>query len=229
MSELVKQENNFLSVVQQALSNPNMDMSVLKEMLAMQKEVMAQQAIIDFNNDFSVMSNDIPVIQHTKKSYSTTYTPLEDIVNVVRPILSKNGFSVSFKNEQDEKGFVTVTCQLRHKAGHMIENALTLPTEAATKGMNAMQAIGSAISYGKRYTICGILNIATTADDDNNGFSTNAKNEAKKRPVTDIQLDKAITKINSGEASTNDLVGKYDLTAEQLLRLGRETKAEEVK
>lgn len=63
---------------------------------------MAQQAIIDFNNDFSVI-DEIPVISHTKKSYSTTYTPLEDIVNIVRPILSEHGFSVSFNNEQLEK------------------------------------------------------------------------------------------------------------------------------
>lgn len=225
MSELVKQENNFLSVVQQALTNPNMDMGVLKEMLAMQKEVMAQQAIIDFNNDFSVMSNEIPVIAHTKKSYSTTYTPLEDIVNIVRPILSKNGFSISFNNEQLEKGFVTVTCQLRHKAGHMIENALTLPTEAVTKGMNSMQAIGGAISYGKRYTLCGILNIATTADDDNNGFSTNAKAEAQKKTLTDTRLDKAIEQVNSGAITIESITDAYDLTPLQLIKIGREVNA----
>ena len=163
---------------------------------------MAQQAIIDFNNDFSLMSKEIPVIAHTKKSYSTTYTPLEDVVNIIRPITSKYGFSISFNNEQSEKGFVTVTCQLRHRKGHMIENALTLPTEAVTKGMNSMQAIGGAISYGKRYTLCGILNIATTADDDNNGFATNAKEESSKKPVSDKQLISAIDQINTGKRSS---------------------------
>lgn len=224
MSELIKQENNFLTVVQQALSNPNMDMSVLKEMLAMQKEVMAQQAIIDFNNDFSAMSKEIPVIAHTKKSYSTTYTPLEDIVNIVRPILSKYGFSISFNNTQETAGFIKVTCQLRHKAGHMIENMLILPTEAATKGMNAMQAIGAAISYGKRYTLCGILNIATTADDDNNGFSTNAKTELSKKTLTDIRLDKAIEQVNAGTITVDSITDAYDLTPEQLMKIGREVK-----
>ena len=224
MSELVKQENNFLNVVQQALSNPNMDMSVLKEMLAMQKEVMAQQAIIDFNNDFSLMSKNIPVIAHTKKSYSTTYTPLEDIVNIVRPILSEYGFSVSFNNNQHEKGFIEVTCQLRHKAGHMIENSLILPTEAATKGMNAMQAVGSAISYGKRYTLCGVLNIATTADDDNNGFATNAKEEMSKKPLSDARLEKAIEQVNNGAITIESITDAYDLTNEQLIKIGREVK-----
>ena len=224
MNELAtKQDNGFLQLMQQALTTPNMDMSVLKDMLAMQKEVMAQQAIIDFNNDFSVMSRKIPVISHTKKSYSTTYTPLEDIVNIVRPILSEHGFSVSFNNEQLEKGFVTVTCQLRHKGGHMIENALTLPTEAVTKGMNSMQAIGGAISYGKRYTLCGILNIATTADDDVNGFATNAK--TTKPPIDDERLTKAIESINNKATTISKVTSSFTLTDEQLIRIGKEVTA----
>lgn len=218
------QDNSFISLMQQAISNPNMDMSVLREMLAMQKEVIAQQAVIEFNNDFSLMSKDIPVIAHTKKSYSTTYTPLEDIVNIVRPILSKYGFSVSFNNEQLEKGFVTVTCQLRHKAGHTIENKLTLPTEAATKGMNGIQAIGAAISYGKRYTLCGVLNIATTADDDNNGFATNAKEEMSKKPLSDVRLEKAIEQVNNGTITVDYITGTYDLTPQQLIKIGKECK-----
>ncbi len=224
MSNLVevKQENNFISLMQQALTTPNMDMSVLKDMLQMQKEVMAQQAIIEFNNDFSEMSKNIPVIAHTKKSYSTTYTPLEDIVNIVRPILSQYGFSISFNNEQLEKGFVTITCQLRHRKGHMIENALTLPTEAVTKGMNPMQAIGGAISYGKRYTLCGILNIATTADDDNNGFATNAKDEASKKTLTDDRLSKAIEQVNAGKLTVQQITDAYNLTPEQLMKIGKE-------
>ena len=223
MSNLtVQQDGGFLSLMQQALTTPNMDMSVLKDMLQMQKDVMAQQAIIDFNNDFSAMSKNIPVIAHTKKSYGTTYTPLEDIVNIVRPILSQYGFSVSFNNEQLEKGFVTITCQLRHKAGHMIENSLTLPTEAVTKGMNSMQAIGAAISYGKRYTLCGILNIATTADDDNNGFATNAKEEASKKTLTDERLNKAIERVNSGKLTVNQITDAYDLTPIQLIKVGKE-------
>lgn len=225
MSNLTtQQDNGFLSLMQQALTTPNMDMSILKDMLAMQKEVMAQQAIIDFNNDFSEMSKEIPVIAHTKKSYSTTYTPLEDIVNIVRPILSKYGFSISFNNTQEAQGFVKVTCQLRHKAGHMIENMLILPTEVVTKGMNAMQAIGAAISYGKRYTLCGILNVATTADDDNDGFATNAKIESSKKKLSDVRLEKAIEQVNAGVITVDSITDAYDLTPEQLIKIGREVK-----
>lgn len=213
--------------MQQALTTPNMDMQVMKDMLAMQREVMAQQAVIDFNNDFSIMTAQIPVIAHTKKSYSTTYAPLEDIDKVIRPILSKNGFSVSFKNDQEGLEIVTVYCQLRHKCGHMIENSVTLPTEAATKGMNKQQAIGSALSYAKRYALCGILNITTTADDDNNGFAVNAKIESKKKPISDEDLTKGIQAINSGTYTLDKLLYARDLSNEQMMRVGREVNANE--
>lgn len=225
MSELVKQENNFLTVVQQALSNPNMDMSVLKEMLAMQKEVMAQQAVIEFNEDYSIMSAEIPVIKRSKKAYSASYAPMEDIDLVIRPILSKFGFSVSFRNKQDGLDMVEVTCELRHKKGHMIENTITLPTEAATKGMNKQQAIGSAITYAKRYAICGILNITTADDDCNNGFAVDAKMEAAKKPLSDARLIKAIEQVSNGTITIESITDVYDLTPQQLIKIGREVKA----
>lgn len=226
MSNLtVQNENGFLSLMQQALTTPNIDMSVLKDMLAMQKEVMAQQAVIDFNNDFSLMSNEIPIIQKSKDSYSGKYAPLEDIVSLTRPVLSKHGFSISFKNEQVSADLITIVCQLRHKAGHMIENSMTLPTSAVNKGMNPMQAIGAAVSYGKRYTLCGVLNIATADDNDNNGFTANAKLESAKKYVSDNQLAKAIEQINSGDRKLEDFVGRFELTPEQLIKIGREVKA----
>lgn len=225
MSELVKTDNNFLTVVQQALSNPNMDMSVLKEMLAMQKEVMAQQAVIEFNEDYSIMSAEIPVIKRSKKAYSASYAPMEDIDLVIRPILSKFGFSVSFRNKQDGLDMVEVTCELRHKKGHMIENTITLPTEAATKGMNKQQAIGSAITYAKRYAICGILNITTADDDCNNGFAVDAKMEAAKKPLSDARLIKAIEQVNAGTITIESITDAYDLNNEQLIKIGREVKA----
>ena len=222
-TEITTTENGFLSLMQQALTTPNMDMSVLKDMLTMQKEVMAQQAIIDFNNDFSAMSQEIPVIAHTKKSYSTTYTPLEDIVKVVQPILSKYGFSVSFTTEQQGLDAVTVNCFLQHRDGHSTSTALMLPTKAVNNSMNPMQAIGAAISYGKRYTICGILNIATAQDDDNNGFAVNAKVESTKKPLSDDRLEKAIEQVKAGNIDLQkDLLDKFDLTAEQLMKVGKE-------
>ena len=143
----------------------------------------------------------------------------------VQPILSKYGFSVSFTTEQQGLDAVTVNCILQHKDGHSTSTALMLPTKAVNNSMNAMQAIGAAISYGKRYTICGILNIATAQDDDNNGFAVNAKIESAKRPLSDARLEKAIEQVNAGKLTVEQITESYDLTPQQLIKIGREVQA----
>ena len=225
MSELVvkQQESNALSVIQQMVTSGNFDVSVAKELLEMQKDFMKHQAIINYNNDFALMSKEIPIIAKSKKAHTTSYAPLEDIVKVVQPILSKYGFSVSFTTEQQGLDAVTVNCFLQHRDGHSTSTALMLPTKAVNNSMNPMQAIGAAISYGKRYTICGILNIATAQDDDNNGFAVNAKIESTKKPLSDERLAKAIEQVKAGNIELQkDLLDKFDLTAEQLMKIGKE-------
>lgn len=215
-------ENNALTVIQQMVTSGNFDVSVARELLDMQKDFMRHQAIINYNNDFALMSKEIPVIAKSKKAHNTSYAPLEDIVKVVQPILSKYGFSVSFTTEQQGLEAVTVNCILQHKDGHSTSTALMLPTKAVNNSMNAMQAIGAAISYGKRYTICGILNIATAQDDDNNGFAVNAKVESAKRPLTDARLEKAIEQIKLGNTMVDSVINSYDLTPQQLMKIGKE-------
>lgn len=226
MSNLVAQENNALGVIQQMVTSGNFDVSVARELLEMQKDFMKHQAIINYNNDFALMSKEIPVIARSKKAHTTSYAPLEDIVKVTQPILSKYGFSISFTTEQQGLEAVTVNCILQHKDGHSTSTALMLPTKAVNNSMNAMQAIGAAISYGKRYTICGILNIATAQDDDNNGFAVNAKIEASKKPMSDARLEKAIEQVNLKKVDLQkDILDKFDLTPEQLMKVGREVTA----
>lgn len=221
----VQSDNNALSVIQQMVTSGNFDVSVAKELLEMQKDFLKHQAIINYNNDFALMSKEIPVIAKSKKAHNTSYAPLEDIVKVVQPILSTYGFSVSFTTEQQGLDAVTINCILQHKDGHSTSTSLMLPTKAVNNSMNAMQAIGAAISYGKRYTICGILNIATAQDDDNNGFAVNAKIESAKRPLTDARLEKAIEQIKLGNTTVDSVISSYDLSPQQLMLLGREVQA----
>lgn len=218
----VQEQTSALSVIQQMVTSGNFDVSVARELLEMQKDFMRHQAVINYNNDFALMSKEIPVIAKSKKAHTTSYAPLEDIVKVVQPILSKYGFSVSFTTNQDGLDAVTVNCSLQHKDGHSTSTSLMLPTKAVNNSMNAMQAIGAAISYGKRYTICGILNIATAQDDDNNGFAVNAKIESAKRPLTDARLEKAIEQIKLGNTTVDSVINSYDLSPQQLMLLGRE-------
>lgn len=220
MSNLPAQQNNSaLTVIENMVSSGNFDVNVARELIEMQKDIMKQQAIINFNNDFALMSKKIPVIAKTKKAHTTMYAPLEDIVKVVQPILSEHGFSVSFSTQQNSLDSVTITCTLMHKDGHSTSTELQLPTKAVNNSMNAMQAIGAAITYGKRYTISGLLNIST-GDDDNNGFTVNAK---KSKPtIDDDRLTKAIESINNKSTTLDKVTNAFSLTDDQLIRIGKE-------
>ena len=213
------QNNSALTVIENMVSSGNFDVSVARELIEMQKDIMKQQAIINFNHDFALMSKRIPVIAKSKKAHTTMYAPLEDIVKVVQPILSEHGFSVSFSTQQNSLDSVTVTCTLMHKDGHSTSTELQLPTKAVNSSMNAMQAIGAAITYGKRYTISGLLNIST-GDDCNNGFAVNAK--TSKPPIDDERLTKAIESINNKSTTLDKVTNSFELTKEQLIRIGKE-------
>lgn len=212
MGEVIAQEQNALSVIQNMVTSGNFDVSVARELLEMQKDFMKQQAIINFNNDFSLMSKEIPVIAKTKKAHNTWYAPLEDIVKITQPILSKYGFSISFSTSQNGLDSVTVQCTLMHRDGHSTSTELMLPTKSVSNSMNAMQAIGAAITYAKRYTLSGILNIAT-GDDDNNGFTTNAR--TAKPAINSEQLEKALKAISEKKYTLEKLFATYELTIEQ--------------
>ena len=82
--------------------------------------------------------------------------------------MSKYGFSISFKVSEVEKG-VRVTGLLLHRSGHREETEMIFPSDTSGS-KNAVQALGSSISYAKRYIMCAMLNITTRGEDDN-GFA----------------------------------------------------------
>ena len=58
-----------------------------------------------------------------------------------------------------------MTCILSHKAGHSEETTLAGPADASGS-KNAIQAIGSTLTYLQRYTLVQALGLAATLDDD---------------------------------------------------------------
>lgn len=127
------------------------------------------------------MQAEIPTIVDDKAGNGSTYASLETIVDITRPILNKHGFSVTFetksiikdepaKNKKDEYiffGYAVIVAVLRHRLGFSIKTETTVPFDfSGTKVSNTAQAQGSAISYGKRYAYCSLLNITTRSQDD---------------------------------------------------------------
>ena len=103
-------------------------------------------------------------IKDRKGDVQHTYALWEDINEAIRPVLAKYGFALTFKTGLDGRQ-VTVTGELRHRAGHREETTMTLPMDL-TGSKNGVQAIGSSTSYGKRYTAMALLNLTSRGEDD---------------------------------------------------------------
>jgi len=161
----VQQSDPALAMIERFAADPNFDVSKLQALMDMRERELTRIAEQEFNVAFARMQPRIPIIDEHAKTNMGTYAPREDIVEVVRPILAEFGFSLSFRTEWPEAK-IQIVGILTHEGGHSRESVfLTDSDKSGSK--NDVQARGSAVEYGRRYTTTDLLNIATRkADDD---------------------------------------------------------------
>jgi len=147
------------------------DLDQLEKLLSLQERWEKNNAIKEYNKAMAQFKANPPRIEKDKHvSYSTSsgtmkynHATLANIVEKITQELSKYGLSASWRTAQNGKD-VTVTCRISHSDGHFEETTLTASTEGAGK-MNAVQAIGSVISYLQRYTLMSICGLAAHDQD----------------------------------------------------------------
>jgi hypothetical protein len=145
------------------------DAAKLQALILADERGQARDAELAFAAAFTAMAPELPVIDEKGvlrrgEEIIGSYALWEDINDAIRPLLSRFGFALSFLTGQDATG-VTVTASLMHTGGHIRSTMLRLPPDPSA-AMNSVQAIGSAVSYGKRYTATALLNITSKGEDD---------------------------------------------------------------
>ena len=102
------------------------------------------------------------------RKYSYEYSPLSEIIGAVRPLMKENGLGFSQEAELvDEGRTVAVTTMLFHSSGEWLELApMKIPVDYSNKSVNAAQAAGIAITYGRRYSLTAALGISSEDDTD---------------------------------------------------------------
>lgn len=168
----VSQGSSMLALIERAATNPDVDVEKLERLWQMKKEFDAKQAEMAYNAAFSKMQGDLPeiteggAIRHSGKLISQYARWDEDINPVIKPILARHGFALSFRT--DTKDHVVVEAVLAHSDGHSERTSMHLPTDTSGS-KNNVQAVASSVSYGKRYTAGALLNLTTGGmDDDGN-------------------------------------------------------------
>jgi len=140
-----------------------------------------------------------PANTATNPYYKSKYAPLSEVLNVVRPVLSKNGLSILQNQITDENGKLGVTTLLMHSSGEFIESDIIY----ATPEKNTPQGLGSVSTYLRRYQISSVLGIASEDDDDGNSNEGDKKPD-KKTDKTPIKNDVPVT--TAKEISPEDRV-----------------------
>jgi hypothetical protein len=151
----------------------------LEKLITLQERWEANEARKAYNEAMARAKAEIPPIlkrgdiEHNGR-HIAKYAKLPDALKAVEPILSKNGLSISYRTSS-QNGEIIVACIVTHAMGHREETSL--PGKPDTTGAkNAIQAVGSAVTYLQRYTLFAALGLAASEDDDGKASQTGTAN-----------------------------------------------------
>ena len=160
----VTESTPMMSMIERAARDPAVDIDKLERLVLMQERSEAKHARQAFDEAMADMQPKLPSIgERGNAAGRYTFALWEDINSVVKPILQQHGFALTFRTSFTEG--VSVTGVLSHRAGHREETTITLPADPSGN-KNAVQAVASSVSYGKRYTASALLNLTSHGEDD---------------------------------------------------------------
>jgi hypothetical protein len=142
------------------------NIETLERLMDLQERWQATQAKQAFNRALSEFQANCPRIEKRKQAHNYKYAPLGDIAEQLRSTLHKVGLTYRFEQQHLDKS-IRITCVVTHVDGHAERTSMEMLADTSGS-KNAIQAIGSAVTYGQRYTLIGALGI-TTADEDIDG------------------------------------------------------------
>jgi hypothetical protein len=183
MSAIVKQSDNtpatqqegvtILSVISRAASDPNVDIEKLERLMVMKERMDARQAEREFNEAMSAAQSEMGRISTdaTNPQTRSRYATYGKLDSCLRPIYTRHGFALSYGTRRSElEGHITILCDVSHKGGHVKQYECDMPADGkGAKGGDVMtktHAAGSAMSYGQRYLLKLIFNVAIGENDD---------------------------------------------------------------
>lgn len=107
--------------------------------------------------------------------HKATYTDLATLWTHVQGTLAEHKFAVIQTFDPGEPDRVTITTTLMHTSGQYIYGTLTLPLGRG----GGPQGAGSAITYGRRYSLAAILGVVSEDDDDGNAAQKSVQKPPK--------------------------------------------------
>ena len=130
----------------------------------------------------------------TNPHFKSRYATLASVWDAIRGPLSRNGLSVSqvLETPDASPGLVAMRTILLHTSGQWIASRYMMPIADKL----TPQAVGSAITYARRYALSAIVGIAPDDDDDGNSASVAPAKQAPP-PATKPEPSKAAGQMHA--------------------------------
>jgi ERF superfamily len=236
-----KQEKVLLSVRHDAEEliakaiDKNVPVETMERLLVMRRELKAEWAKAQFDNAMSAFQAECPIIKKTKGVKTNSgelaykYAPLESIVDQVKNLLSKHGFSYSVNQPESRAGYIKVAFTVKHKYGHSETTSVELPLGNKTSIMSQTQVEAAALTFAKRYAFCNAFGILTGDEDTDAKPAVTERVTTPKNPANQGVFNGGITYfkaklirdlLDKKGYTVNDLYKKYKV--ENILHLDSE-------
>lgn len=170
------------------MRDQSVDIGKFGQMMELWERMEAKRAAAVFSSDMVAAQTEmVPVAKDAwNPQTKSRYASYEALDLALRPTYTKHGFGLTFDTaEGAPPDCVRVVCDVVHKAGHVKRYQIDMPADGkGAKGGDVMtrtHATGAAVSYGQRYLLKMIFNIAT-ADRDTDGNGAEGKPPAPPEP-----------------------------------------------
>ena len=220
----------LIHVIAEAASNPAIDVDKMERLWAMHEKLKNRADEEAFNAAMSRAQSEMGRVsadaanQQTRSVYAT-YAALD---KAIRPIYTKYGFSISFnEGEGAPEGHARILAYVSC-GGHTRTYKLDMPNDGkGAKGGDVMtktHATGSAHTYGRRYLLKDIFNIAIGENDDDGNGGDDGAPKGKEAAAYEAMLDGFREAALNGEKSLRQHYAKNTPTDDFWKRHSRELK-----
>lgn len=164
---------SLMHVISRAASDPSVDIDKLERLISMHNGIVSRQNEHAFNDAMTLAQKSMRRIAADSNNPQTRskYASYAALDRAIRPVYTEHGFSLTFNTGDAPEGFVRVVCDVSN-GGFTRHYHIDMPiVTVGPKGndvMTKVHATGSAITYGRRYLLAMIFNLAVGDDDDGN-------------------------------------------------------------
>lgn len=227
-------DDPFFAMIERAARDPAISVEKLERLYELSERARTARAKQAFAEAFAALQIELPTVDRKNRiivykeadrkkqggpvegvdvpQQSTPYATLETIIREIRAPLARHGFSIRFEHATSPAGLIETAAILTHRDGHA-ERASTPPLQHDSSGSkNNVQAVGSSLTYGRRYALLALLAIVShapqDADDDGKAAGGQPAGVISEEQVAEIE-----NLIVETDSETTGMLGYVKATA----------------